>query len=246
MKKWQKFGLLLGIILALVLFGSLIFLKSSIHQPTNAATKSAQKATETDEYLVFNEEKLDQSRPMVIFYPGALVESESYSIWAEKLAMANYPVFLLKVPLDLALLDMNQTEAVLRDHPEHEYVIGGHSLGGVVASRFAKKEAGDPFLKGIFYLASYPDKKGDLSDSKLPAIQISATEDRLITKKDYQQSAKYLSPETQKYVIQGGNHAGFGSYRSQKGDGEAKISNREQQEQISELLLNWLDGFDEN
>ncbi|MBV6552676.1 alpha/beta hydrolase, partial [Acinetobacter soli] len=45
-------------------------------------------------------------------------------------------------------------------------------------------------------------------------------------------------------TISGGNHAGFGSYGSQRGDGSATISNEEQQQQIAEKLTQWLDNLD--
>ncbi|HAQ8209072.1 TPA: alpha/beta hydrolase, partial [Enterococcus faecium] len=40
--------------------------------------------------------------------------------------------------------------------------------------------------------------------------------------------------------INGGNHGGFGSYGEQKGDGEAEISNADQQTVIVNTLENWL------
>ena len=47
-----------------------------------------------------------------------------------------------------------------------------------------------------------------------------------------------LLPENHKsYVIEGGNHAQFGNYGKQKGDGEADISGVEQQRRTEELIL---------
>ena len=39
------------------------------------------------------------------------------------------------------------------------------------------------------------------------------------------------------YVIEGGNHARFGNYGEQKGDGAAKITAQEQQRQAAEYIL---------
>ncbi len=41
--------------------------------------------------------------------------------------------------------------------------------------------------------------------------------------------------------IEGGNHAGFGNYGKQKGDGEAKISSEEQQKQTLEAITQMID-----
>jgi hypothetical protein len=49
-------------------------------------------------------------------------------------------------------------------------------------------------------------------------------------------------PDTTSFLKQstGGNHAGFGSYGEQRGDGTATISNEEQQQQIADKLTSWL------
>lgn len=45
----------------------------------------------------------------------------------------------------------------------------------------------------------------------------------------YQEAKQYLPERTEYVSINGGNHGGFGSYGEQKGDGEAEISNADQQ-----------------
>ncbi|MNP78228.1 hypothetical protein D3C76_1757890 [compost metagenome] len=40
--------------------------------------------------------------------------------------------------------------------------------------------------------------------------------------------------------IEGGNHAQFGSYGKQKGDGEASITEEEQQIRTARAMLDWL------
>ena len=51
-------------------------------------------------------------------------------------------------------------------------MIGGHSLGGVMASRYANANMDDERLKGVYFMASYPDEKGTLSKTDLPVISI--------------------------------------------------------------------------
>ncbi|MFW5913893.1 MAG: alpha/beta hydrolase, partial [Bacillota bacterium] len=68
----------------------------------------------------------------VVFYPGALVESEAYLPLAEKLAEQGFNVYIPKMPFHLAILDPNAAEKIGIDDGKPVY-IGGHSLGGVAA-----------------------------------------------------------------------------------------------------------------
>ena len=61
----------------------------------------------------------------------------------------------------------------------------------------------------------------------------------------YHSSQKLLPAKTDFQVIDGGNHAGFGSYGPQKGDNKASISDKKQQSEVSELLLKWLQTIKE-
>ena len=56
----------------------------------------------------------------------------------------------------------------------------------------------------------------------------------------YQKAKQFLPKDTQYVSIEGGNHAGFGNYGVQKGDSKATISNEQQQTEISQLIVAWL------
>lgn len=71
---------------------------------------------------------------------GALVDNKSYSIWANKLAKAGYTVYLIKEPLNLAVFNPDKASSIIKTNKINNYVVGGHSLGGVITSRFAEKE----------------------------------------------------------------------------------------------------------
>ena len=49
-----------------------------------------------------------------------------------------------------------------------------------------------------------------------------------------------LPQDTTETVIDGGCHAGFGSYGAQKGDGTTTISAEEQQRQTADALAAWM------
>jgi hypothetical protein len=52
-----------------------------------------------------------------------------------------------------------------------------------------------------------------------------------------------LPPDATIVVIEGGNHAQFGYYGIQTGDGKATISREDQQAQIVSATLDWLAGL---
>lgn len=236
MKKRTKI-LLIGLVVLLFGFGmAMVGIKSKSYTPSATAMTLARKATKTTaQYTYF---KGDSDKTTIVCYPGALVAPASYSVWATQLAKRGYSVYLMHFPLNLAVLAPNRASAVPKQARQN-YVIGGHSLGGVMASRYAARHrtAG---LKGVFFLASYPDEKGRLKNSQLPVLSVTASRDGVLNWQHYRENRRYLPKQTDYLTIQGGNHAGFGSYGHQQGDHEATISNANQQRQISAALISWL------
>ena len=222
---------------SLVLIGVAV-LKTQSYQPTpQAATVAQQSGQSRDDGLFFAAKK--PHGPTVIFYPGALVAPASYSLWAQKLAENGHNVYIARFPLDLAVLSGKRADRYLRQHPDENYVIGGHSLGGVMASRYASQHL-SPQLKGVFFFASYPDKKGDLHGTDLPVLSLIAGQDGVLNQKRWREAQAYLSAQTTIAQLIAGNHAGFGSYGAQKGDRPAKVSNAAQQRWIVTEMSEWL------
>lgn len=234
MKKIFKW--LIGIAITLIVLTSAAFLiaKQIEYQPSKEASNASENSTFVDDTYKFQG---DNSKPVIIFYPGALVEPRSYSIWASILAKNGYTVYIAKFPLNLAVVDAN---AAKRVQSNHSYIIGGHSLGGTMAARYAAKNKKE--LRGVFFLASYPEKKGNLKNIKEPVLSITASNDGVLNKTNYKKAKKLLPKSTDYVEINGGNHAGFGSYGKQKGDNKADISNDDQQRVIADILLHWLNG----
>lgn len=151
MKKFFKW--LIGIIIAIIaiILISIIVVKNKEYQPSTAAISASKISTTDDNITKFSG---NDQNPKVIFYPGALVEPKSYSIWAKKVAQAGYSVYIVRFPLDLAVLKTNIANQVSKNNG---YVIGGHSLGGTMASRYAHNNPKN--LKGVFFLAAILRKK---------------------------------------------------------------------------------------
>lgn len=142
------------------------------------------------------------------------------------------------MPLNLAVFGKNRAADIIDEAPDEKFVIGGHSLGGVMSSRFAHDNEKE--IEGAFFLASYPDKKGSLKNAPFPALSITATNDDVLNQDSYNKNKKYLPKDATFVSIKGGNHAQFGSYGEQHGDGKATISGPEQTDQVANALITWL------
>ncbi|WP_225419621.1 alpha/beta hydrolase [Lapidilactobacillus wuchangensis] len=239
LKKRTKIILAILLGLVLIIIGGWLALQAQIYQPAPQAQQVAQTKAETSvkQGLLFKAKQPQQ--PLVIFYPGAFVEPASYSKSAQQVAAGGHTVYIARFPLDLAVLGGNRAQSYLQQDHGSSYVIGGHSLGGVMASRFAKQQTGAQ-LQGVFFLASYPDERGRLDQTKLPVLSLTASRDGVLNQDKWQVARKYLPKTAQFATIKGGNHAGFGDYGQQKGDQAAIISNQVQQDWIATELLKWL------
>jgi dienelactone hydrolase len=144
-------------------------------------------------------------------------------------------VVILKVPYDIAFLDPNGATAVMDARPGVDrWVVGGHSLGGVMAASVAGGDA--PRLRGLLLWGSYPN--GDISDrTALQATSIFGSEDGLSTPAEIDRSKAKLPPDTEFVEVVGGNHAFFGDYGEQSGDGVATITREAAQDQIRAASL---------
>jgi hypothetical protein len=66
------------------------------------------------------------------------------------------------------------------------------------------------------------------------------TEDKVVDRDNYNEGRSYLPGNTVYFSIDGGNHAQFGSYGPQKGDGKATITEEQQQTRTAQAMLDWL------
>ncbi|MBC2043759.1 alpha/beta hydrolase [Listeria seeligeri] len=237
MKKIAIFGSII-VLLGLMVWGYLYFNSESSDVAENAAnsTKTVD-VLEENNILVFTPRKTDAGMS-VILYPGAFIDGLSYAPLAKELASSGYKTYIVEMPLNLAVFGKNRAADIIDEAPDEKFVIGGHSLGGVMSSRFAHDNEDE--IQGVFFLASYPDEKGTLKNASFPAISITATNDKVLNKDSYNESKKYLPKDTTFVSIEGGNHAQFGSYGTQHGDGKATISGTEQTEQVANAMISWL------
>lgn len=178
------------------------------------------KVEDYKSYYLFNGPSDDRT---LIFYPGAKVDEKAYAPLLHEIAATTMDVYLVKMPFRLAFLGFNSAGTIVENSFYNEYYIGGHSLGGAVASYYAAKH--EVSFKGLFLLAAYPVKQ-----TTLDTLLIYGSEDRILNMDHVNAAKDMVTGRFEEFVIKGGNHAQFGDYNLQKGDGEAKISPEEQRE----------------
>lgn len=163
-----------------------------------------------------------------VFYPGARVPPRAYAPNALAIAERGYKVFLLKVPLNLAVLASGRAGKVISGlEGVDNWAVGGHSMGGAMAAKFVSET--DLDVSGLVLWAAYPPEGAEFN-SRLKVLSITGSEDEVIDDDKLARSREELPEGTDFREIAGGNHSQFGWYGFQSGDGEAKITRENQVE----------------
>lgn len=173
----------------------------------------------------------------LIFYPGAKVEYTAYLPVLMELARQGVDVFLVKMPCNLAILGINKAETIMEDYGYAKWYLGGHSLGGAMAASYASEHLEE--LDGLVLLAAYPTKS--LHGDDFSVISIYGSEDQVLNMEKVEEGLQYMPEAYTEICIQGGNHAQFGNYGMQEGDGTASISVQEQQTDTVEAILSMIE-----
>ena len=178
----------------------------------------------------------------LIFYPGGKVEYTAYAPLMRALADNGVLGVLVRMPLNLAVLNMNAANGIPEQYPQiKHWYIGGHSLGGSMTASHAAKNASA--YDGLVLLASY--STADLSTSGLPVISIYGSEDGVLNMEKYAEYKRNLPAAFEEHIIEGGCHAGFGSYGPQDGDGVPTITSEAQMAKTVQLLTAFFDSVQE-
>ena len=218
------FGILAIIVLAGAFFSFNYFIN---YYGYGSYAKKALKGSDdvsvsnTDDIWFFDGPGTDRA---FIFYPGANVATEAYAPLMQMLAAKGTDCFLVGMPLHCALFGKDRAALVTERYSYDEYIIGGHSLGGVAATEYLSAHPDD--FSGEILLASYPTIK--ISDDK-KFLSILGSNDGVINTKKYEACKKnWPSRNSHDYLIFGGNHAGFGNYGKQDGEEDATIKQKTQ------------------
>lgn len=228
------------ILIMLVLFLSLGF----VYQFNKSYTAlSTEVQTETEiihgTNITIKTENNKHAQEGIIMYPGGKVDPAAYISLLEPLAIEGYKVIIAKMPFNLAVFDIKRADKIIEDHPDiTTWHMMGHSLGGAMAASYV---AENHDINSLVLMAAYSTK--DLTDYQGKVISLVGSEDKVINLESYEKYHKNLPQSVIEHEIEGGNHAQFGNYGNQKGDGEATISAYQQKEAVINYILKALSAI---
>lgn len=179
--------------------------------------EESQHQIEVDGRLtIIRPEKEAEDQQGIIFYPGGKVEAIAYMPLLLHLADEGITCVLVEMPMNLAVFNINGADKVVEKYSDiDEWYLMGHSLGGAMASSYMDKNYEQ--YEGLILLGAYP-----LNEIDINTLVLYGTYDVMLDLTNM-----YMADEVHEIVD--GNHAQFGDYGVQEGDGEAKISREEQQ-----------------
>lgn len=240
--RWIR-KMLIGLaVLTVIAAGAFFWYVNDYYQATAEAVEALQSdgsvtITETEDAIIFAPAGEDPEEG-IIFYPGGKVEAEAYAPLLRSLAEADLLVVVAKMPFHLAVFDADAAEAIMaQEESVQDWYLAGHSLGGVMASSYAANQSEE--VAGLIFLASYPSS--DLADALFPVLSIYGSEDEVLNRESYDEAQGKLPEDYTEIELIGGNHAQFGNYGPQEGDGTASISADQQQQQAVEAITAFIE-----
>ncbi|MFQ3546884.1 MAG: alpha/beta hydrolase [Termitinemataceae bacterium] len=180
----------------------------------------------------------------IIFYPGALVAVEAYAPLLKAVSERGILVVAVPMPLELAIFGISKADAVVQAFPTiSAWAIAGHSLGGAMAAQYLTSNSKySNTIKALILLASYPPPNTSLKHTNIRVLSLYG--DRDLGPTTVFEESKDRLPEGSTFVfLPGANHAQFGHYGPQKGDGTAAISREAQQKQTVDAIVELLTGL---
>ena len=146
------------------------------------------------------------------------------------------------MPLNFAFFAIDRAEEVIAAEDGIDtWVVGGHSLGGAMATSHLGRGGAGADVDGLLLWASYPTEGAGLdARDDLAALSVVGDRDRRTTLTEVEQRRHLLPPAAELVVIEGMNHAQFGAYGEQARDGEPAISDRDAAAALGEATAAWL------
>ncbi len=159
-------------------------------------------------------------QPALVLLQGGAVPPEDYAWLAQRLSSRGVVVALPEHPLDLAIFAVGNGEAARRllvAPPEgsvldgrvdpERIAVGGHSLGGVVATKLAV----DGGFAALALLASYPDSADEsaVRAFRRPVLSLAAGRDCQAAAEDVRAGAGLFGGPTVLAFVEGAGHFQF-------------------------------------
>lgn len=171
----------------------------------------------------------------VVFYPGGRVAPDAYLPTAARIAgRANVTVVVPRMRANLAVLSQGRADAVLAGESNvSRWVVGGHSLGGAMACRYA---SGADRVDGLLLVGAYCDRpvRG------VPALVVVGTRDAVLDRSKFADNRKNLPADATVRRVEGMNHSQAGWYTGQRGGQPARITTPEAHRRLAAAVARWL------
>jgi len=174
----------------------------------------------------------------LVFYPGGRVAPDAYLPTAAAVAeRANVTVVVPKMRANLAVFSIGRADAVLAgERNVSQWIVGGHSLGGAMACRYAGSHPGA--VDGLLLVGAYCDQPV----RELPALAVLGTRDSVLDREQFADSRANLPAGATVERIEGMNHSQAGAYGGQRGDRPARIGTATAHRRLAETVVQWLCG----
>lgn len=234
---WQKILIGIGsfVILLMMVFG--VYVSIFYHAGTTAKElvkgNDMVQAKEVKNGLLLDGPGEDSA---IIFYPGAKVEYIAYVPVFMEVASNGVDVFLVDMPFHLAFFGLNKASDIYEEYSYEHWYLSGHSLGGAMAANYASKHMEE--YDGLILLASY--SVDPLESEQFRVLSLYGSEDQVLAMDKVKEGREKIAGEYKEVCLEGGNHAWFGDYGKQKGDGEATISHEKQWQQAAEEIMKFM------
>lgn len=192
----------------------------------------------------------------LLLFPGGGVDFRAYAPIARELARCGLLVVVQHVPFGFALFDHDRALGPMGNlrrsfpHVRH-WMVGGHSLGGVAAACYARRQPSD--VNGLVLWGSFPSPTHSLASLRLPVASLCGSHDGLVPPGLVQKTRHLLPPHSSVVEVPGANHTQFGDYWDgrdegfvQRGDRPAQISRREQRRLVVEHTHRFITAATDN
>jgi hypothetical protein len=181
----------------------------------------------------------DGERVGLVFYPGARVDPAAYlPALAGLVERTDVRVYVPRVPLGFAVLDPGRAADVRTGPDVTVRYVGGHSLGGAMACRYAGENAGR--VDGVVLLASYC--ADDVSDTGLDVLTVTGERDAVVDRSRLAASRERVPADARFVELDGFNHSSFGAYHGQPDDRPATVGDAEADRELTRVLVEWFDN----
>ncbi|MEY2899913.1 MAG: hypothetical protein RL247_79 [Actinomycetota bacterium] len=168
----------------------------------------------------------------LVYFPGAKVDPYSYLYPLVDVAAAGTTIVIVDPLFNMALFDPRDVDDLIGGVPDAtQWSLAGHSLGGVKACMVADH----PRVSHVILFASYC--ANDISSLPLEVVHVLGSEDGLLDDTLVQEARALVPADSRTIVLEGVNHANFGTYGEQPGDGLSDKSYEDMRKVVGELVM---------